>query len=259
MLPDAADSKAFDRFAYVSNNPVKLTDPSGHDAVCQDGDPDCDLAIGNPDKEKEIKLRYADYLVNTYGWNIEDLLSWKVSEIQQLLEAAVLIEEFIDNIDPGMGKEWINHYLGNSVFHKNELINSILSASVALGDDVNMDFENPYTSSSTIIHELGHVLEHNITPNATFFGGGPADEMVIAVGGIPGLCGLRFECSNLYNEKGSYGSPNELWPKGSYGNHSVADDFAEVFRYSVTGTRTVPPQRKAWFETFIRNTIDEIH
>ncbi|MBI9049668.1 MAG: alpha/beta hydrolase [Anaerolineaceae bacterium] len=39
IIPGAGDSKSYDRYAYVNNNPLKFTDPSGNHP-CTPGDPD---------------------------------------------------------------------------------------------------------------------------------------------------------------------------------------------------------------------------
>lgn len=45
IVPEATQgTQAWDRFAYVNNNPVRYNDPTGHDTECGMGDPTCNIA-----------------------------------------------------------------------------------------------------------------------------------------------------------------------------------------------------------------------
>ena len=61
VLPNPGDAKAFDRFAYVNNNPIRILDPSGNiPKECQPGDANCEN-VGPPPclkTEEMIRLWY---------------------------------------------------------------------------------------------------------------------------------------------------------------------------------------------------------
>ncbi len=46
IVPDPGEAKAFDRYAYVNNNPLKYNDPTGHCATLENGSPDLDNDAG---------------------------------------------------------------------------------------------------------------------------------------------------------------------------------------------------------------------
>ncbi|HUN24411.1 MAG TPA: RHS repeat-associated core domain-containing protein, partial [Anaerolineales bacterium] len=63
-LPNPTDAKAFDRYAYVNNNPVRYNDPSGH--MCSDPEdptPECENG--------QIPLEYPNNPNDHFyfGWN----------------------------------------------------------------------------------------------------------------------------------------------------------------------------------------------
>ncbi|MEK6752873.1 MAG: RHS repeat-associated core domain-containing protein, partial [Chloroflexota bacterium] len=51
IIPSTQGVQGWDRFAYVNNNPLRYTDPTGHESVCGQGnsDPECE---GVPHKQK---------------------------------------------------------------------------------------------------------------------------------------------------------------------------------------------------------------
>ncbi len=77
---------------------------------------------------------------------------------------------------------------------------------------------------------MGHIWDIN-TGNYFGFGGGPADDMNMALGGTPYLSICRF-CTGSPDPN----NPDELWTiHGGYGNESINDYFAEGFSASVYG------------------------
>jgi len=103
----------------------------------------------------------------------------------------------------------------------------------------------------TFIHEMGHVLDNNIQNGflpATYIGGGPSDAMVMAMSGHPENNLPRFAADTHWYRKNIAG--DAPWAEGAYGNHGVADDFAETFVYTLMG-KAVPGGRQAWMTSFL--------
>ena len=60
IIPDPGNSLDWDRYSYVRNNPIKYTDPSGHDVDCAVGETECRDLV---DAEKA----YRDDMIERYG------------------------------------------------------------------------------------------------------------------------------------------------------------------------------------------------
>ena len=153
---------------------------------------------------------------------------------------------------------------GNTEFHLGNTANFINNKVGAIGT---VPWKNdiyllPLFDQKLITHELGHVLDNSFSGGilpATLIGGGPADAMVSAMGGNPSKCIPRWDCIGIDNQ--SYHDNNagsDPWPVSAYGNHSVADDFADTFAYTIYNADIVPGDRRIWMETFISLTVTGI-
>jgi RHS repeat-associated protein len=96
IVPDPSSPQQFNRFGYVSNNPVKYTDPTGHDRDCGLMDRSCDDLrdeYRNSDWQKHLGFKqfvaakdaYAYYMSNPEaafqeGW-VEDVDSYMWARI----------------------------------------------------------------------------------------------------------------------------------------------------------------------------------
>ncbi len=93
---------------------------------------------------------------------------------------------------------------------------------------------------------------------ATVNGGGPADEMVRALGGNPDACFPRLQCRGVlalqpvgkeqYYKKIAGENP---WGRLDYANNGVSDDFAQTFMYTILGTNSDSPLRIQWMESYL--------
>jgi len=166
IVPSATDTMAYNRFAYVNQNPVNLVDPTGHCA--------------NDDAE------YWDYLdrlfcvsiyCGTKGWRqwivVNENSIWTVEELQ-IVKAAILHALFalarlgIDLRDTGIWGtvfERDNNPLAREGFaggREHPAFHNPLTSIIRLGNEV---FENEYYGMATLFHELGHAID-TISPFA---------------------------------------------------------------------------------------------
>jgi hypothetical protein len=216
---------------------VRYTDPSGHRSCTAEqaatGNESCDQNYDTDDLKQGL-----EYL---YGWTIVG--DWSVEQLMVLADAGKSIREYVNQSTGKDGNLWIKSYTGSAVFHPGNQSRSFVFPS---HDIYLVGGEDKYT----VIHELAHVLDNHFSSGsvpATILGGGAADEMLKAVGGNPETCVPRFQCSADYDTRVAGSDP---WPGGSYGNNSVADDFADTFTNVTTG-RTTPYRRTVWMTVFI--------
>jgi hypothetical protein len=177
--------------------------------------------------------------------------------LYNILDAGEAIARYAQNRTGNWGTGWVRKHLGNTVFVRSdhgEAINHAIGAKHSVPFEHNVTVTG-FLTKDDVVHELGHVLDNNIGKSSgairpTWFGGGPSDAMVSALGGNPGNCFLRFMCSQNYAINVAV---NYAWPDGSYGNHSVADDFAETFRYAVLDpdNKIAPVPRIWWMNAYI--------
>jgi len=208
---------------------------------------------------------------NTYGWGFEG--DWTLSELNTVLDAGKLLESKVSEINGGLGIRWMQQNTRGTVFlhgikEQTDTLLLIRAIGIALGsdpDEIAGAVPDPSRPARvvlgqfginiyTIIHELGHVVDNlNGSPDyaAVWFGGGPADELIIAMGGTPE--GLRFfndvnvDVSNLWKT-------SEMIPK-PYGNTATAEYFAESLTNTLLNPRNLPNSGVGdWMIGFIRKS-----
>ena len=179
IVPGAYNPAAWDRFAYVLNNPLNLVDPSGHRSCTAD-----EAATGDETCQANYDIEdMARYLEETYNWNIAGD-DWTVDDLVLLTEVARDISDFIEEVSDQDGSEWISDHLETN-FHQ-----IVGPRSYAIGNHVM--FNPSGMTRQFVAHELGHVFDNNHRYvsglcNATFCGDGPGTALLNSLGGTAGF------------------------------------------------------------------------
>ena len=253
VVPGAGNPGAYDRYAYVLNNPINLTDPFGHgcrrnlgaghfsemdcpeDAWSYNGDP----ATGEePSVNIYQQTISAVYNITTTGGN------WTKAQAKELLHTLEAVDAGIDKFTGGKGLNWINNNWGGSSISTGsndpitEFNNQFFNGrSHVIGSHVFMSegFQSNRWAISDgggdawIAHEFTHVWDNrtSILSTATIIGGGAGDVLMDLVGGeSTAPFGLRFTDNSLQVREGFEFPPEPNW---NYGNSSPADYFANTF------------------------------
>ncbi len=244
-----AGVQGWDRYAYVNNNPVKYTDPSGHRPTC-DQDGNC----------KQVTLAdqisaYKNMIKDKFDWNIQG--NWTLKDLKTIYQTGNDIQNYVDGLTDGKGNAWMRTYLGGTTIMRWDGKNyqTLPSWLVSGGSNV-IKINGGDLSGRWLSHEFGHIWDINTgssIPCACGITGGVADELNQLIGGYVSYNRAFDRFTNSYGKSASAFIPENAMYAGitydvrfknsvanGYGNGSTADYLAESFSWNVNNKANVP-------------------
>jgi RHS repeat-associated protein len=208
LIPGAGSPQAWDRYAYVLNNPLIYTDPSGH-AGCLDGEYCASEKKGVTSNQIIIDILTHDFYFEFDGaWEVNTLLTiWKgTSDLANVMGDSSVFNRCIGNISLEMifkdnkNPAWLD---GRTVF-----VNSKLKL-----------------TEWTIIHELAHAWDSN-------YEWALSQDMKKEMGGRYPYSELLHE---LFPDQPAFWYKTDVlpYPAGTDKNFNPKEDFAESVTASV--------------------------
>ncbi len=215
IVPDPANPQSLNRYAYVLNNPLKYTDPSGH---CAEDDEGC--------------WQLADTLRWTYGIFIEGV--WSVDELNYLLEALNKIALEFGNQDLALGQKAFRSLFEGTRFVRVAgegvpVAEWFIGPHRAMtGPTGNVYFPNgwyntPEFAKFTYAHELAHVWDIR-----WLLFGGLSGPMSREVGARPAGMSGPYDPG-----PGAFYAPWEDPQRSPYAAESPSEDWAQSFAATI--------------------------
>ncbi len=253
IVPQPGDVKSYDRYAYVYNNPICFTDPSGH-AICMD-----DGYCGTEGSTGYLKYTYRSAITEVYQWQLKG--SFKLADLKTIYQVGNNIQTYVNDLN-GDGLSWIRKNLRGATFVS--FGGFKYTSYVGPGNYVYMQkgFRSlpERTALMHLTHELAHVWDNNSTSSGlgTYFGGGISDELYKFVSGVDNLHKFirfiniqpfLFENSSLLIRKIDLDDRYKGYYK--YGNGASVDYFADAFSLGIYAPSLVPNKAFLWVRAII--------
>ena len=256
IVPMASQgTQAFDRYAYVNNNPLRYIDPTGQwcrstNLMMSDG--------GGASIEG-----YLNNIDNNYYWDARG--EWTINELAQLNDFGIKLTNRISSINDGRGLEWIQHNTAGMVIEKGTfgqeaiifLLNLLSRQRIAgtvpsITNSGQVYIDSNYFSDDLICHEMTHVIDNVMGAGwftATWVGKGPADDFTTAMGGESK--GTRWNNHLNVNGENIFSTTSRL----NYGNSATAEYFAVGFtEFLLYSDPQLSVNMVNWFTDFVKRT-----
>ena len=157
IVPGAGNPSAWDRYAYVLNNPTRYTDPSGHSPCFEDGF----CVDGKYNAETHLS-----YLISLYGLAFSGKLPWSIDTMWSITKAVQTIGEKFSSI---LGLDPVSSFKSMYGVRWDRKFIFEMGCDECLGFGLTIgtrhikfrDFYSDYFSNVTLgVHELGHAFEN---------------------------------------------------------------------------------------------------
>ena len=259
LVPDPGNALAWDRYAYVYNNPICYTDPSGH-VICMDGE-----YCGISGSTGFLKHIYRKAITEVYQWQLKG--TFKLADLQTIYQVGYNIQTYVDGLN-GNGLGWIRNQLKGATFVNYGMAKD--TSYVLPGNNIylakNWQSLDQNVALMLITHELGHVWDNNssLTGLGTYIGGGSADRLYKFLSENQKLSmGIRFiNIQPWFKKSRSYlinklGEENYFMGDYLYGNGATADYFAEAFSLGIYAPSEVPIRAYVWVRVLISLQVSQ--
>ncbi len=161
IIPNPGDPVSFDRFAYVRNNPLKYSDPTGH---CIEGSDDFDACMYWANEIEDV-WGYVNVIVCLSGDSVEGCTGWTAEEMELLYKTLsdYPLEDYVDDGNISFIRTESKDYGGQYTPNTGEIRISDLAWTTPTLMGI-QDIFNLFPSSNkfqgTIAHELTHAAQY---------------------------------------------------------------------------------------------------
>ena len=104
IVPQPYSVQGYDRYAYVNNNPLRYTDPSGHNQDCGINDPYC-----NNTKHEWVNSEWPEQLSYDVFWSAKDSYHYYYNNPEEAFTDMYLEEESDDTLYASIYSEYVLH------------------------------------------------------------------------------------------------------------------------------------------------------
>lgn len=226
IVPDPNDPQTLNRFSYVNNNPIRYTDPTGHQSECSD----------------------ADSL--TCQWSLEQwqaiglILKGNFSEYQ-----LGLILESLNFVLQALGPTFSKNLFYEGITFQYDPIGMTNDSSAAQVESKTfIRFNNSMQRYSTI-HELGHIVDNMLGRcGQSYSSGGCGGKSSGAYDGVGGWDVRQYRGEIYWHHTGDLEGASTKYsvinPVTGLPQAGPGEDFAEVFTYKVLNAQPNPPSTR---------------
>lgn len=155
IVPNPANPQSYNRYSYVHNNPLNLTDPTGH------------CAERGSSQEADACWYYLDNMFcyeldcGSEGWQkwieVSTTSTWVLSELLEIHDPLTGVKIALANI----GIDWLDTHVNGVKFERIHADDTTGNGNPALYDTIFHEIRlgNNAFNGRTVLHELGHAID----------------------------------------------------------------------------------------------------